>query len=186
MVHIMNQGFARAATSFTKFIGKEVKITNTKSFIIRHTDDFSYVSEETGNLFVLVTEIIGDLFGKSYLIFNDKESKDVFNMAANGSLAESMKEAMLMEIDNIISASVISELSDALKISIYGDVPRLEKLEGTQLQEFISVEDDNTDPTSVILTNTTFQFGHNQEIHPQFIWKLSTKIFEIVPAEQLA
>jgi chemotaxis protein CheY-P-specific phosphatase CheC len=144
------------------------------------------VSEEKGDLLVLITEIIGDLFGKSYLIFNEKEGNDVFGMVAGATMADSMKEAMLMEIDNIISASVIAELSEALKISIYGDVPKLEKMEGNKLQEYVSAEVESGDPTSVILTNTTFHFGHSQEIHPQFIWKLSTKIFEVVPAEQLA
>ena len=184
VVHVMNAGFERAANSFAKFIGKDVQVTNTKSFLIRHDDDFSYISEEEGLLYVLVTEVIGSLYGKSYLIFNETETQVVNQLLSTAEA--SMKDAILMELDNIISASVISELSNALKLSIYGDVPNLKKMHAIDLQEFIRADSNEKDPASIILTNTTFLFDRHQEIHPQFIWKLSTSIFDKVPAEQVA
>lgn len=186
IVHLMNLGFGRAAGSFSKFIGKPVKITNTKSILIRHDDDFSYISEEEGNLYVLVTQIVGNLYGKSYLIFNETECNDISQLISGDSgVTEKMKEAILMELDNIISASVITELSDNLKLDIYGDVPLLKKMHAFDLQEFVSNDINETDPSSVIFTNTTFQFDHHREVHPQFIWKISTKIFDKVSSENL-
>lgn len=186
VVHVMNKGFERAADSFARLLGKEVQVTSTKSFLIRHQDEFSFMSEEVGNLYVLITEVVGDLYGKSYLVFNEAESDDMYRlMSKNAPHNETMKDAILKEIDNIISASVVSELSNALKVNIYGDVPVLIRMEAAALQDFISEDTDAVHPSSIILTNTTFVFDHHQEIHPQFIWKLSVRIFDKVPEDQL-
>lgn len=184
VIHVMNSGFTLAADSFSRFIGREVRLASSNSVLVRHDDDFSYISDEDGELYVLVTRIIGNLYGKSYLIFSKQECDDIFKMAGKYTTPQ-LKEAMLLEIDNIISASVISKLSDALKLNIYGDVPELMRMHSLDLQEFFSDDVTNHDPFSVIFTNTTFRFNHNREIHPQFIWKLSAKIFEQIPTEKL-
>jgi hypothetical protein len=40
------------------------------------------------------------------------------------------------------------------------------------------------DPTSIIFCKTTFQFDNNESIRPQFIWKLGSKVFEVIPVDQ--
>jgi chemotaxis protein CheY-P-specific phosphatase CheC len=179
----MNNGFERAAHSFSSLVGKTVRITNSPSVLIRHDNDFSCFSEEKGDLMVLTTQIIGTITGKSFLIFSEEESKEIFKSLKSNS--DHLKEAFLMEIDNIISASVISELSNALAIEVYGDVPNLIRMHSRQLQDFMSGEIRKDDPSSMILSNTTFHFEKGDRVHPQFIWKLSTKVFDIIPEEKL-
>ena len=186
VVHLMNTGFMQASKSFSTLINRDVKITNTKSVLIRHDDDFSYITEDEGPLYLLITKIVGNLAGKSYFILNEKESDSIcFMIGGTRERSQSMKDPILLELDNIISASVISQLSNSLKLSIYGDVPELCKMGSLDLQDFIVKDVREEDPSSIILTYTTFQFEGHHEVHPQFIWKLSSKIFDAVPSVNL-
>ncbi len=183
IIHIMNQGFQRASDAFSSFIGKSVKITNTQSVLVRHANDFSCISDEDGEIIVLVTKLIGDLSGKSYLILNADETSEIVKITSQtfGFVSHQLNDALLMEIDNIISASVISELSNNLKLEVYGDVPMLKRMKAEELENFMEREVEGMDRSAMILSNTTFQFNVSERVHPQFLWKLSSKIFESVP-----
>ncbi len=185
LIHLMNTGFEKAASSFSRLINKPVRIVNAQSILVRHADDFSYISEEHGDLYVLVTQIIGDISGKSFLVFSHEESQEIFK-ALNSSMSnQALNEAFLMEIDNIISASVISEISNALDLEIYGDVPQLAKVHARDLQNFLSKEVVHDVSSSMIFSNTTFQFDRKDRVHPQFVWKLSSKIFDLIPEQKI-
>lgn len=183
VIHIMNTGFTRAANSFSNMVGRPVRITNSASLLIRHDRDFTCFSEEKGDLVVLTTQIIGSISGKSFLIFSEEESREIFKTLK--STNEQLQEAFLKEIDNIISASVIAELSNALKIEVYGDVPQLARLHSRELQDFMNAEIKKDEPSSMIVSNTTFHFEKGDRVHPQFIWKLSSKVFDVIPQEKL-
>ncbi|MGC4021110.1 MAG: hypothetical protein QM734_03780 [Cyclobacteriaceae bacterium] len=184
VIHIMNSGFTRAAHSFSNMVGRPVRITNSASVLIRHDHDFACFSEEKGDLVVLTTQIIGSISGKSFLIFSDEESKEIFKSLKSNN--QGLQEAFLMEIDNIISASVIAELSNALDIEVYGDVPHLNRVHSRDLQDFMNREVKKDEPSSMIVSNTTFHFEKGDRVHPQFIWKLSSKVFDIIPQERVA
>lgn len=187
IIHIMNQGFQRASDAFSSFIGKSVKITNTQSVLVRHANDFSCISDEDGEIIVLVTKLIGDLTGKSYLILNADETSEIVKITSQtfGFVSHQLNDALLMEIDNIISASVISELSNNLKLEVYGDVPMLKRMKAEELENFMEREVEGMDRSAMILSNTTFQFNVSERVHPQFLWKLSSKIFESVPEDRI-
>lgn len=184
IVHVMNAGFERAALSFSKLIGRSVRVTHAPSIVVRHDNDFSCISEERGDLFVLTTQIIGEVNGKSFLIFSEEESAEIFKTLGT-SINDQLKEAFLMEIDNIISASVISDLSNALSIEVYGDVPHLIRIHSNELQDYMNDEMSKEGQSSMIFSNTTFHFDSGEQIHPQFVWKLSSKVFEMIPVEKL-
>lgn len=184
LIHILNMGFDKAAISFSMLTNRNVKIVNSQSILVRHEDDYSYISEEQGDLYVLITQIIGDITGKSFLIFSEDETQEIFKALNNTTSNKSINEAFLLEIDNIISASVIAEISNTLGLEVYGDVPHLTKVHASELQEFLS-EISTSDPTSMIFCNTTFLFDKKERIHPQFIWKLSSKIFEMIPEQKV-
>jgi chemotaxis protein CheY-P-specific phosphatase CheC len=184
LVHVMNTGFSNAAASFSKLINRQVKVINSQSVVIRHDDDFSCISEEHGDLYILITQIIGDITGKSFLIFNEEESKEIFTLMGTSVVSTALQEAFLLEIDNIISASVIAEISNQLELQVYGDVPQLSKIHARDLQEFLVDKTITDEPSSMILTNTTFLLDSKEKIHPQFIWKLSSKIFQMISDEK--
>jgi chemotaxis protein CheY-P-specific phosphatase CheC len=184
LIQTLNMGFNKAAISFSTLINRYVKIVNSQSILVRHENDYSYISEERGDLYVLITQIIGDITGKSFLIFSEDETQEIFKALNNATSTKAINEAFLLEIDNIISASVIAELSTVLGLEIYGDVPHLAKVHASDLQVFLS-EISCSDPTSMIFCNTTFLFDKKERIHPQFIWKLSSKIFEMIPEQKV-
>lgn len=182
IIHTMNTGFSRAADSFSKLVGKPVRIKNSQSVIIKNVKRFSYVSDEEGDLLILVTKLIGDISGESYLIFNQEESEEIaYALYGGNKTSTELLEAFLLEVDNIISASVISDLSNALKIELYGDVPELIRIHSNQLEAFMNSEIGKHNPSCIIFSNTTFYFDSHDRVHPQFVWKLSSKIFDLVP-----
>jgi chemotaxis protein CheY-P-specific phosphatase CheC len=183
LTRVMSNGFNRAAASFSKIIQRSVTMVNSPPVLIRHYGDLSFLGEQ-GDLYILTTQLIGNISGKSFLIFSSDESKEIFKAMRLSTSTEALKEAFLLEIDNIISASVIAELSNSLSLEIYGDVPQLVKVHSNELQDFMSKEMSSEDLTSMIFCNTTFQFDNNESVHPQFIWKLSSRVFEMIPVEK--
>ncbi|MGC3943077.1 MAG: hypothetical protein QM762_00830 [Chryseolinea sp.] len=182
LMQIMGAGFERAARSFSTLVNKNVKITKCNSVKIQPGAGWSAFAEESGHLYVLVTQIIGDVSGKSFLIFNEDESQEIFKAVNLRRSNDALNEAFLMEIDNIISASVIAEMANALSLEIYGDVPSLVRMPASDLRSFVSKELGNDSSTSVIFCNTSFRFDERDTIHPQFVWSLSNRIFDAIPA----
>jgi chemotaxis protein CheY-P-specific phosphatase CheC len=183
LTQVMNTGFNKAAHSFSMIIQRSVTVANSQPVQI-HQSDFSYSFEEQGDLYILITHLIGNISGKSFLIFSNAESKEIFKALKLSTSNDALKEAFLLEIDNIISASVIAELSNSLNVEIYGDVPQLVKVHSKGLQAFMHKEMNSEDPTSMLFCKTAFQFDKDESIHPQFIWKLSSRIFEMIPIEK--
>jgi chemotaxis protein CheY-P-specific phosphatase CheC len=181
LARIMSAGFERAARSFSNLINRKVKITKCHAVLVQPTRSQMAVAEESGHLYVLVTQIIGDVSGKSFLIFNEAESEEVFKAMNLKKSSDAMNEAFLLEIDNIISASVIAELATALGLEVYGDVPELNRVPGQDLNAFIVAEAGDESHSSLIFCNATFQFDERDSIHPQFVWNLSNRIFDAIP-----
>jgi chemotaxis protein CheY-P-specific phosphatase CheC len=186
ILQVMNKGFDRAAQAFSKFIDVPVRKTQTRFVMIRQDEPFTFLYDASNDIRLLTTQIIGEFAGKSYLIFDREECEEVFRAVSKSKtgLSESLKDPLLLEIDNIISASVIAELANALNAEIYGDVPAIHTLSASRLQELIRNDIEHTQTSSVIFTQTTFTFGDHQHISPQFVWKLSSQVFDLVPAEK--
>jgi chemotaxis protein CheY-P-specific phosphatase CheC len=180
LVQVMSAGFERAAQSFSSLVGKKVKVTRSQSVVIHNESSFPYFHEENGELYILITQIIGDFSGKSFLIFNQEESLEIFKAINLPSTNTALKEAFLLEIDNIVSASVISELSNSLNVEVYGDVPKLIVKNAKELAAFIRSEIGDEVVSSMVFCSTTFQFDGKDKIHPQFIWNLNSKVFETI------
>lgn len=180
---VMNAGFERAAESFSKLVGGAVSVMNSSSLIIPLHTHLSGIAEEKGNLIVLTTQIIGRVSGKSFLVFSEKEIHEIFKTL--GPKGEHLEEAFLLEIDNIMSASVISDLSNALSIEVYGDVPQLSHIHSDELIDFIRSEVSHEDASHMICSKATFHFDNADDVHPQFIWKINSKVFDIIPLEKI-
>jgi chemotaxis protein CheY-P-specific phosphatase CheC len=183
MMKVMNQGFQRAADAFGRLIGEQVSLTESSLVVIPMETALAEVSEEGGKIIVLTTQVIGAISGMSFLIFNEKELEAVFkNIKWN---TDELRDAFLLEIDNIISASVISDISNALSIEVYGDVPNLERVQSIDLRPFMKAQVAFDDTDQLIFTKTTFHFRNAEDVHPQFIWKINSKAFDIISEEKI-
>jgi chemotaxis protein CheY-P-specific phosphatase CheC len=195
IIHLMNEGCIKSALSFSKFINSPVKITGNQSILIRSMDKFSYVHHDPGILHVFRTQLLGAVAGTSFLVFTENERNALLSGIEKWNLknaSDEFKDSMLSEIANIISASTIAELSNALQQEIYGDVPEIFKVDSRELQ--IMITNDLVDkkrssiiiPASVIMLSNIFTIGSNFQVHPQFLWKLDVRILERIPTNEVS
>ncbi len=178
---IINIGFSKAADSLSSFINDKVLIQHLELKI--NSSHYNPLSRKkyTDKTYLLTTNIRGDISGKAYLIFNEAEVE----LLAETNLPESLKndptgrktmtDAILLEIDNIITASVITQFANILQYKLYGDVPDLKILSQNELNPFLG--SNNPDQCNVMYFNTRFITG-SMDINPEFIWLMDDKFFE--------
>ncbi len=82
----------------------------------------NYSSEDC---YVLITDVIGAVSCKSFLLLSEEDAEKLASicMEANG-IVNIPKEELLKEIDNIVSAGLVSCFSKIMKLNIFGGVPQ--------------------------------------------------------------
>ena len=174
---LMNKGFERSAQSFSEMVKTPVTCANTKMVFMQSSHNFSWGSKH-GKLMVIITEVIGELSGRSYLIIPEDDRKKICaSVLPTGQLNETLEEAMLMEVDNIISAVVISQIANVLNIEVFGDVPQVQYIKADQLSLLLDTR--IKDNVFEVLTCATTFYLNDHDIHLPFIWKLSSKILSL-------
>jgi chemotaxis protein CheY-P-specific phosphatase CheC len=98
-------------------------------------------------------------------------------ITSNPEIMSEMSDGILLEVDNIISASVITQFSNILKHKIYGGVPNIKKLNSEQLNQYIKgkLEED----MFVINFNTHFVSSY-LNFSPQFLWLFDNSFAESI------
>jgi chemotaxis protein CheY-P-specific phosphatase CheC len=178
---VMNKGFRRAANSFSQMINRPISIPNSGTVIIQGVRDFIYTPQDEGKVMVLTTGMIGEMRGKSFLILSEDEQKEICQaVSPSQTLSVEYQQALLLEIDNIVSASVISQLANDFNLQIYGDVPMLKLMESDDIKKYLCEGMENENSYSIILCKTTFLIGSQKHIHPQFIWKIGPEFFDLI------
>ena len=179
---IFLKGYEKACESFSNLSGELVTIKNFELFFGEAPDLLKKISS-TENASILTTNIIGEAKGKSYLVFNEKDAQGVPEM-----LIQKMKslqsnpdfaEIILKEVDNIVSASVITEFSNQLNLKIYGDVPKIIYPEDVN-KEWLQDEVENKEYLFAILSSANFSFEGDIKISPYFIWVLDKQFYTIL------
>lgn len=180
---VISISLSKAADSLSFFIQEKVLFQLLDLKI--NSKEFSHLSknESAQKNYLLTTNIRGEIGGKAYLLLNELEAEKL--VATN--LPESVKknptdkaimtDAILLEIDNIITASVVTQFSNILQCKIYGDVPQLTILNSNEVGSFLS--DKNSDNLNIIYFNSRFITNH-VDINPEFIWLLDDKFFNSV------
>ncbi len=179
VIQALTNGLTRAASSFTKIINKSVHISANPPTLL-NDNRFDYKERGEEFLYVITTQLIGSIHGKSFLILAQTGFNEIANTIGEKHNQE-VKVGFLMEIDNIISAAVISDLSTELEKEVYGDVPKLFKVTANDLQNFIH---SHTLDYSGLIFQSELRIDGN-ECGSQFTWVLDSKIMELVPNEKL-
>lgn len=179
-------GYANAASALARMIGHQIGFTQIHA-------GFHSVSEAQLNdtiflnqgCLLLTTEIFGDITGKSYLFLSDKEVELLtagIPVGKNPSI--NLKEEFLKEVDNILSASVITKLSNELKVKMYGDIPLLQGKTLAKIED--TIEDDFSEQTENIYVNMiSFSVTGHPEIKPVFVWVLDSSVFESIKTKSI-
>ena len=150
--------------------------------------DLNRFGGATKEVHLIKTELMGELKGTSHLIFSEEEVAKLYKACLPDNIAKDdsnesmiMKLGFLTEIDNMVSAAVITEFSNSLGMEIYGNVPSLKVLKASDLNEFIVSESNEFE--SIIHFKAVFH-GKELDICPDFIWvfhnKFVSKIKDLV------
>lgn len=179
---IVNLGLKKAAESMAFFTKESVRIEaeDVKRESISKIDEiFACRTDELQ--FVLTTEIKGELSGICYLIFSEAEVERILGVALPESIRsvpeklQVMGDAILLEMDNIIVASVVTQFSNSFNYKMYGDVPRLSKATCDELKKLMKEE--NTGKEHFIYFKSEMH-TEKLDISPDFVWMLDDKFMD--------
>lgn len=88
-----------------------------------------------------------------------------------------MRPAILMELDNILTASAITRFSNFFNTRMYGDVPQLKIQPKSEAEQTISTRKAESD---VVFSFKTIFRTHEIEIGTEFIWIFEKSFAEVV------
>jgi chemotaxis protein CheY-P-specific phosphatase CheC len=180
---IVNVGLLKAAESLSFFMKEKITLNDMDVNFKKSSNPADFTSKRGENIHLLLTDIIGELKGVCCLIFSEEEADKLRQTAlppeitSNPEIMSEMSDGILLEVDNIISASVITQFSNILKHKIYGSVPIIKKLNNEQLNQYIKgkLEED----MFIINFNTHFVSSH-LNFSPQFLWLFDNSFSESI------
>jgi len=178
---IIAAGLKKAAESLSFFMKEKITLQETDFSI---SDQFkASAAPDDQVLYVLSTELKGNLKGVCYLVFTEEESNELCKVALPPQIFDdpkklsNMKEPLLLEIDNILSASVITQLANELRAKVYGDVPNMHKMSNDELGNLISKQ---LLPDKLIMGFQTEFISSKSHFHPNFFWILEPDFLQSV------
>lgn len=171
-----DKGFSNASASLKELVKDEVR------YEVVQRGHYNLEDEEIGSeeyrrhdkaiKHLITTEIVGEMTGKSYLFLSDEEFNQITASIPHGSSDVDFKEEFLKELDNIISAAVITELSNNLQKRMYGNVPVFVGKVNSKIEDAIS-DDFNDGNGALYINSISFSFKNNPTITPLFIWVMN-------------
>lgn len=186
VLEAFESGYINAALSFSKFIGAEIGYVKTHQGLHIVDDDeaenLKEIDRYDANLLV-ATDVIGEVCGKSYLLLNTREF-DQLSQRVYGTEDALMdfKEEFIKELDNVLSASVITKLANALHLNMYGNIPILVNPFSCNLRSVI-YDDFSEEAKSVYVNAIHFTFDKYPELKPCFIWVVDQDIFDRIESK---
>lgn len=174
---LIQSAFLNSAAAFSKFINKKVTI---QAVVVDHSDKISVTTaDENKSMYVLLSQLKGDLRGKCYLNFSPSQAKEFFRICLSPEYAKSdnMNAAILMELDNILTAAVVSIIANRLQINTFAYIPHLLRITTQQLAVLIAndYEEDNL----ILHFKTIFKID-DVDLSPEFIWIVEKKLINII------
>lgn len=178
---LINKGLSKAAESLTFFIREKIKLNSADMHVVPFSEITHLAKRNYGKGFILITEMMGELNGVCYLIFNEEEADKLFKVSLPKEILENedkfkmMSEAILLEVDNIITGSVVTQFSNVLGSKMFGGVPRLEIKEGNEVNDYI-MKKPNKD--SFIIQFKAEFHSESQDFSPEFIWFMDNSFIQ--------
>ena len=169
-------GMAKASESFAFFTKEKVSISSLGLNIkdVSALDSFTKrnLNEQ---LAVLTTHLVGELTGVCFLMLSESDCKKIEEICISPKYRSDiinsleMIDALLLEMDNIIAGSVITQFSNIFKFKVHGDVPGLKRVKVSELSSAIKNEFKST--TYMLYFKCNFS-TNNMIINPEFVWLL--------------
>ena len=125
---ILNIGLARAADSFAVIAQERVLLEVPSIDLLVSNDILSKVREYQSRHVPIQSDIRGDFNGTTLMFFSGQHvqrlSRVCLRMQTDESLeVNELQESLLLEISNIITGALVTQLANILKANIYGAPP---------------------------------------------------------------
>ncbi|MEM6297267.1 MAG: hypothetical protein AAF740_01110 [Bacteroidota bacterium] len=132
---VLNLAMVHAANALGKMMQEEVLLSRVQ-FSPQKWD----WKGESDDLYVMRTDIKGDFAGETYLVVVPEDEPPMSDVLLPGSLQArpEMREAILLEVDNILIAALVTRLSEVLRSQIIGDVPEAQGYTRESLNTFFT------------------------------------------------
>lgn len=150
---LFNMGFASAADSLSNMTHCKVL---TQKIVLDQVDEIRKAHIGMGSkrkVNIFTSEIKGDLSGMSYWIVGQRDTNRLtkFIMSADIqkkplAVRKEMQRAIMLEIDNVITAAVVTRMANLLGRMIYGNVPQHANVTRKELAGFIEESAQNVNP----------------------------------------
>lgn len=174
---IIHSGLVSAAKQLSFFMKETVEVMEIDLNQVENPLQASLggVASQEDDLYLLTTDIIGELGGCCFLILTQDQADSLRsralppNIIQNPSFYNEMKDAILLEVDNIITASVITQFANHLQRSLHGSVPRMELASKTETEQLISEQANKN--IHIIEFYAKF-YSSSIDFKPLFVWYL--------------
>ncbi len=177
---IINIGLCEAADSLS-FFTKEKVLIKGFDYALEKITDYQITGKNSSEIHLLSSEIKGEMSGYCFLLFTTNEVNSLHQISLPEPVLNDserlleMGKAILLEVKNIITASVVTHFSNLLGYKMHGYIPELETIPASALADKVFSKIQKYD--YVLHFRATFlSSGHN--IEPEFIWTLDEKFIE--------
>lgn len=170
---VINIALSKSADSLSFFVKGKVLIGPVEFDVLEMINPVSFRKQLTEEKhYVLSTELKGELEGECFLVFSATEVEQLLKimmpdiLEKEEAFRKEVEQGFLLELDNIVSASVITQISNILKYEFYGDVPKMDILNPEQVYDFVY----SKHADKYVLCFKTRFMTKNISLNPSFIW----------------
>lgn len=180
---IISAGLVKSAESLSFFMNETITLKDFDAEKNLNQPPLELGKKDETNIHLLTTKVIGEMKGICCLIFSEEEANHLRSAALPPEILNSpemmaeMSDGIMLEVDNIISASVITQFSNLLKVKIHGGVPNLKKVSSSEMEEYISSEVDNE--LYLISFKTSFE-SSKASFNPEFVWLFDNSFIDSI------
>lgn len=125
---IISIGIAKAADSFALISKDEVEINVPELIIIDQKELQKALSPDKALKMVIQSDIKGDINGHTLLFFYEKQldllEKVCLDFNYTKAKIKDLKSSLVLELSNIITGALVTQIANLLKLDIFGSVPR--------------------------------------------------------------
>ncbi|BDD01854.1 SpoIIE family protein phosphatase [Persicobacter psychrovividus] len=180
---VINIGLAKAADAMSMFVADKIKLKDFNLSIERVSPRMRVSKKQGEQVTVLTTAIKGQMQGVCFFILNQQEREQLLLKTLPSSLnpeseeAKAMGKAFLMELDNIIAASVVTQFSNLLELQMHGYVPEHDVYTEDELNPALC---ERLGVNSHLMYFKVILHFEEADISPEFIWSLDAKFMDSV------
>ncbi len=161
---------SHAAHSLATMLNDEVWVSRVERNPVSIAATANHQEKPNESFFVVHTEVVGEIKADTYLIVNaENENKICKKLLPSSTLGhEEMREGILMELDNILIAAMVTKYSNLFYRTMYGHVPVMLKQSARELNALISAKTNVPTSFSFRAELQSFKYGIHLEILASF------------------